>query len=186
MRPTRVEPVKLTLRTAGCAIKDSTTLPASTGALLITLTTPGGKPASANTLPSKAWVPGLISDAFRITVFPQAKGAAIARIARIIGAFHGAMPNTTPAGWRTEMERQPLISVVCTVPLICVTSDATSRSMFAASPTLKLTHGREAPTSPIMTSANSSDLDARVSAAASNNWRRSVGFTVSIGVQIWL
>jgi hypothetical protein len=114
MRPTRVEPVKLILRTAGCAISSSTTLPASAGALLMTLTTPGGKPASANTLPSRACVPGLISDAFRMTVLPQASGAAIARTARMTGAFHGAMPNTTPTGCRTETERQPLRSVVCT------------------------------------------------------------------------
>jgi plasmid stabilization system protein ParE len=63
--------------------------------------------------------------------------------------------------------------------LICVTNDATSRSTFAARPTLKLTHGREAPVSPIMKSANSSDLEARISAAASSKRRRSVGFTAA-------
>ena len=44
--PTREEPVKLTRRTAGCAISASTTAPASLGALVTTLTTPGGRPAS--------------------------------------------------------------------------------------------------------------------------------------------
>ena len=34
MRPTRVEPVKLTRRTAGCATIASTTAPASAGALV--------------------------------------------------------------------------------------------------------------------------------------------------------
>ena len=42
----RVEPVKLMRRTAGCAISASTTSPASSGALVTTLTTPCGKPAS--------------------------------------------------------------------------------------------------------------------------------------------
>ena len=124
-------------------------------------------------------MPGLISEAFRMTVLPQARGAAIARTARMTGAFHGAMPNTTPTGCRTEIERQPLSSVVCTWPLIWVTNDATSRSMLAARSTLKLTHGRDAPVSPIMKSANSSDLEARISAAASSKRRRSVGFTAA-------
>ena len=38
IRPTRVEPVKLTRRTAGCAISASTTSAASSGALVTTLT----------------------------------------------------------------------------------------------------------------------------------------------------
>src|SRR5215510_12555057 len=49
--PTFEDPVKLTRRTAGCAIKVSTTRPASLGALLTTLTTPGAKPASRSRLP---------------------------------------------------------------------------------------------------------------------------------------
>ena len=54
MRPTRVEPVKLTRRTAGCAISASTTAGASAGALVTTLTTPGGKPASAQHVADQA------------------------------------------------------------------------------------------------------------------------------------
>ena len=40
---------------------------------------------------------GESSAPLRITVLPQASGVARARVARISGAFHGAMPSTTPA-----------------------------------------------------------------------------------------
>ena len=33
-------------------------------------------------------------------MLPQASGIAMARTPRMIGAFHGAMPSTTPTGWR--------------------------------------------------------------------------------------
>ena len=98
--PTREEPVKLTRRTAGWAISASTTSPASLGALVTTFTTPGGKPASRNSSPISRCVPGHISEAFSTTVLPQASGMAMARTPRITGAFHGAMPATTPTGWR--------------------------------------------------------------------------------------
>jgi hypothetical protein len=53
------------------------------------------------------WVAGDSSAPLRITVFPQASGVAIARVARINGAFHGAMPSTTPAPWRMPSARFP-------------------------------------------------------------------------------
>ncbi len=51
MRPTFVEPVKLIRRTAGWAIRASTTPGASVGALVTTLMTPGARPASRRTEP---------------------------------------------------------------------------------------------------------------------------------------
>ena len=57
MRPTRVEPVKLTRRTAGWAISASTIAGASSGALVTTLTTPGGRPASRRHSPISRCVP---------------------------------------------------------------------------------------------------------------------------------
>ena len=55
--PTRVEPVKLTRRTAGCAIIASTTSAASSGALVTKLTTPGGKPGVVQRIDrsARAW-----------------------------------------------------------------------------------------------------------------------------------
>ena len=73
---------------------------ASSGALVTTLTTPGGRPASRRHSAISRCVPGQISEAFSTTVLPQASGMATARTPRMTGAFHGAMPSTTPAGWR--------------------------------------------------------------------------------------
>ena len=101
-RPTRVEPVKLTRRTAGWAISASTTALASAGALLTTLIAPAGTPASRSTLAISQCVIGHISADFSTTVLPQASGIATARTPRITGAFHGAMPTHTPAGWRSR------------------------------------------------------------------------------------
>ena len=50
---------------------------------------------------------GHCSDAFNTTVLPYASGAATARTPRITGAFHGAIPTTTPTGWRTAFARLP-------------------------------------------------------------------------------
>ena len=98
MRPTCVEPVKFTRRTAGCAIIASTTAPASAGALVTKLTTPLGKPASCSASMMSPCVAGDTSEPLSTTVLPHASGSAIARTARMTGAFHGAMPSTTPAG----------------------------------------------------------------------------------------
>ena len=119
MRPTRVEPVKLTRRTAGWAIMASTTAAASSGALVMTLTTPAGsRPRQASTI---SWcVRGQFSEPLRTTVLPQASGVAMARTPRMTGAFHGAMPSTTPAGWRTAMASEPGLSEGITSPAICV------------------------------------------------------------------
>ena len=42
-----------------------------------------------------------------ITVLPQASGMATARVPRMTGAFHGAMPSTTPAAWRIPWRACP-------------------------------------------------------------------------------
>ena len=78
--------------------------------------TPFGMPASCNTLPISIWVAGQVSDAFITTVLPQAKAIATERTPRITGAFHGAMPTQTPAGWRIAIEKQPGLSDGMTSP----------------------------------------------------------------------
>ena len=47
---------------------------------------------------------------------PQAKAIATERTPRITGAFHGAMPTQTPAGWRIAIEKQPGLSDGMTSP----------------------------------------------------------------------
>src|SRR4029450_779242 len=87
-----------------------TTSEASSGALLTRLTTSLGKPASANAATMSAWVLGQRSEALRITVLPQARGVAIARQPRITGAFHGAIPSTTPTGSLSASDSRPGLS----------------------------------------------------------------------------
>ncbi len=62
-------------------------------------------------------MPGQRSEALSTTVLPQASGMAIARVPRITGAFHGAMPSTTPAGWRMASASVPGLSDCMTSPL---------------------------------------------------------------------
>ena len=99
--------MKLTLRMAGCSISALTTAGAFSGAWVTTRTTSWPSPASTITSPSARWVRGQISDALSTTVLPQASGMANARVARITGAFHGAIPRHTPTGWRTAIAIEP-------------------------------------------------------------------------------
>jgi hypothetical protein len=135
--PTFDEPVKLTRFTAGWAISDATTLAASDGALEIRLTTTFGKPAWFMVSTMRWCVAGQTSEERRITVLPQASGAAIALTPRISGAFHGAIPSTTPAGWRTASDTTLGLSAGMISPVICVVSAAASRRRLAAKWTLK-------------------------------------------------
>ena len=114
--PTFEEPVKFTRRTAGWAISASTTSGASSGAWMIRFTAPAGSPASTSARTIAAWVRGHCSEAFSTTVLPYASGVATARVPRITGAFHGAIPTTTPAGWRTPMASEPGTSDGMTSP----------------------------------------------------------------------
>jgi hypothetical protein len=116
IRPTRVEPVKLIRRTAGCSMRVSTTSPAFSGAFVTRLTTPAGAPASSKARTIAACVRGVASEALRMTAFPHASGMAIARVPRMTGAFQGAMPRTTPAGWRRPMASSPGTSEGMTSP----------------------------------------------------------------------
>jgi hypothetical protein len=120
-------------------------------------------------------VRGQFSLPFRITVLPQASGVAMARTPRMTGAFQGAMPSTTPAGWRMPIARLPGTSDGITSPPTCVVSDAASRIMPAASMTLKPAHIPVAPVSAGTASTNFGVLASSASAALSSSARRSLG-----------
>jgi len=94
---TAVEPVKLMRRTAGWSIRAPTIVAASAGALVTTLTAPGGSPASAKASMISPWVRGQTSEAFRTTVLPQASGTALARTPRM-GADASANINRADFG----------------------------------------------------------------------------------------
>lgn len=120
-------------------------------------------------------VAGHSSEPLSTTVLPQASGVAMARTARMTGAFQGAMPSTTPAGWRTAMARLPGTSEGMIWPLIWVVSDAASRNMLAARCTLKPAQMPEAPVSAAMAAAKASVLASSACDAFISIWRRSVG-----------
>ena len=90
---------------------------------------------------------------------------ATARTPRITGAFQGAMPTSTPTGSRSAMARVPGLSDGMTSPWICVVSAAASRSMLAASMTLKPIQGAVAPVSAMAVAMNSGARASSASAA---------------------
>ena len=174
-RPTRVDPVKFTRRTTGALISISTIVAASSGALVTTLTMPAPRPASRSTSPIRPWVTGHISDALSTTVLPHASGTAIARVPRMTGAFHGAMPSTTPAGCRSAMASSPGRSDGMTSPLICVVRAAASRSMLTARWTLNCAQPAVAPVSSAIAATKSPTRCSISTAALLSRARRSPG-----------
>ena len=91
--PTSVEPVKAILSTPGCA---TSAAPAVSPRPVTTLTTPGGKPASSTSSPSRNAVSGVSSAGLSTTVQPAASAGAIFQIAISSGKFQGMMAPTTP------------------------------------------------------------------------------------------
>ncbi len=91
------------------------------------------------------------------------------------GAFQGAMPSTTPAGWRRPIASEPGTSDGITSPAMRVVSDAASRTMPAASITLKPAQAPVAPVSAATAAMNCGVLASSASAAFSNRARRSPG-----------
>lgn len=83
IRPTGVEPVKLTLWTAGCLIMASVTAAADVRGQQMKFSTPSGRPAFRKESTRRYCVYGLDSDAFKTTVLPQMSGTMKARMPRI-------------------------------------------------------------------------------------------------------
>jgi hypothetical protein len=91
------------------------------------------------------------------------------------GAFQGAIPSTTPAGWRMAIDRIPGLSEGITSPVICVVNAAASRRMPAARWTLKPAHGAVAPVSSSISLMKSLVRLSIRSAAFSSSARRTDG-----------
>src|SRR5664279_1038705 len=113
--------------------------------------------------------------AFQTTVLPQASGAATARTPRMTGAFHGAIPSTTPAGCRIAIASEPGTSEGMISPLICVVMAAASNSIPAARYTLKPAHRPEPPVSAAMAVAKAGAFASSACAAFSSSSRRRDG-----------
>jgi hypothetical protein len=99
--PTSVDPVKHTLRTAGCVTNRSPTTEPLPG---ITVKTPSGSPASRPSSPRRIAVSGVSSAGLRTTVLPAARAGPKPQPAMGIGKFHGTMMPTTPSGsWKVTL-----------------------------------------------------------------------------------
>ena len=99
----------------------------------------------------------------------------MARVPRITGAFHGAMPSTTPAGWRSASARLPSTSEGITSPPTWVTRPAASRSMLAANIALKPYQVGVDAASATPMATNSGARRSITSAAFNSSLRRALG-----------
>ena len=106
--PTAVEPVKHTLRTAGWVTNRSPTIEPLPG---MTVKTPGGRPASRPSSPSRIAVSGVSSAGLSTTVLPAASAGAKPQPAIGIGKFHGTMIPTTPSGSLNVTSRPPATGI---------------------------------------------------------------------------
>ena len=98
-RPTSVEPVKDSLRTAGWRSIAATAGPVGTG--VTRLTTPRGTPARAMTSIMYAAVSGVSRAGLSTVVQPAASAGPILRVAIAAGKFHGVTRRQTPIGCRS-------------------------------------------------------------------------------------
>ena len=89
MRPTSVEPVKVSLRRRGSLMIGADTL--LEDALVMTFSTPSGSPASWKILASVSIVSGVCCAGFMTIVQPAARAGPILRAPIAAGKFHGVI-----------------------------------------------------------------------------------------------
>jgi hypothetical protein len=118
-------------------------------------------------------VRGHISDDLSTTVLPNASGVATARVPRMIGAFHGAIPTTTPAGWRIAIAVRPGTSDGITSPVTAVVWAAASDSIPDARAQLNMPKPNVLPVSFVITPAISGARSCISAAAFCKSARRS-------------
>ena len=94
-RPVASEPVKATLATSGCSTSG---MPTSLPKPVTTLTTPGGKPASAISFMNSSVDTEVNSEGFTTTVLPAASAGASLNARISSGEFHGQIATQTPRG----------------------------------------------------------------------------------------
>ena len=106
--PTAVEPVKLSLRTAGCEVISAPIAEALEPVTM--LTTPAGTPARCASTARASAEYGVCSAGLHTTVQPAARAGASLRPSMAEGKFHGVIVATTPTGWRSTTIR---LSAAC-------------------------------------------------------------------------
>jgi hypothetical protein len=95
--PTSVEPVKEILRTSGCRARAEPAAPPGPGT---TLSTPGGKPASAASSARSRAESGVADAGLTTIELPTASAGATFQVVMAKGKFHGTMRPQTPTGSR--------------------------------------------------------------------------------------
>ena len=102
--PTLTDPVKVTLRTMGEAIR---WVEIFAGSPVTTLRAPAGRPASWAVCASAKLAPGASSAGLMTTLQPAASAAAILRAGSRTGKFQGVKAATTPTGSNRTLNRTP-------------------------------------------------------------------------------
>ena len=95
--PVASPPVKAILATRGCSTSVGPTSPPKP---VTVLTTPAGKPASANSLANSSVEAEVNSLGLMTTVHPAASAGASFHASSSSGEFHGVIATTTPSGSR--------------------------------------------------------------------------------------
>ncbi len=95
--PVAVSPVNAILPTPGWAARPPPTIGPGP---VMTLSTPGGNPASRASSPSRSAVRGEYDAGLRIAVLPAASAGPTFQAAIMIGKFQGTISPTTPIGSR--------------------------------------------------------------------------------------
>ncbi len=113
-RPTSVDPVKVTTRTARWR---SSAWVSSAAGPCTRFTTPSGTPASVRQRTSSVTASGAFSETLATTVQPAASAGASLRAWIEQGKFHGDRLATTPVGRRIVRCRLPAASCGMTDPL---------------------------------------------------------------------
>jgi hypothetical protein len=98
LRPTSVEPVKLSFRSRGSPITGSAT--ALEDELVITFRTPPGRPHSSRIWARASAERGVSCAGFQTIVQPAAIAGPTLRVPIAVGKFHGVMKKQGPTGWR--------------------------------------------------------------------------------------
>ena len=97
--------MKLTLRSRGSAMIAALTSPA--WVVVTTLSTPSGRPASANVAASASMVSGVCCAGLTTIVQPAATAGPILRVPMASGKFHGVTNRHGPTGFLMVSSRLP-------------------------------------------------------------------------------
>ena len=143
--------------TSGCEVS---TRPHGSPPPVRMLTTPGGKPASSNSLPNASIATGALSEAFSTTVLPAASAGAIFTAVRNSCEFHGTMAATTPSGSRSVKASMSGLSIGNVSPVILSAAPAKKWKNSAMYFACQRVSFRSLPVSTVSIRPSSSDLAA--------------------------